>query len=497
MRLDSSNIAAASKGRIIYKGDDREVTNIRLDSREAGEGDLFVPIIGEKTDAHRFLPDVAAKSVSCIFTSRHHDPEELKKDAPFFDALEKSRAEGTAPSVIFTEDTVAALQELGAWYRRNRVHMPVIGVTGSVGKTTTREMTACALSGGKRVYATKGNLNSQVGVPMTVTGIEDEDIAVLELGISKPGEMDRIAHITAPDAAIITNIGISHIEYLGSRENIMKEKLRIAAGSGKPVRLFLNGDNDLLSGLTRERLEELSIPASAVSEMIFCGTSENCDVRAEDIDEKDGYASFTASFYRRDSDGRLEDRPYLTQRVSLTIPGSHMMIDALLALAVSVSFGVDPEKAAEKLAAFSSLKGRGEIFEKEGITVIDDCYNAAPDSMKAALSVLLSKACEGRRIAVLADMLELGAGSKELHREIGRYLTESAGKPDMLLLFGPESRYIEDGISDRGGMEVRHFDEMEGLMDFLRTELSPGDLILFKGSNSMGLSKAISSIFGK
>lgn len=491
MRLGMAETAEAAGGRLIYEGSSPEVLNICLDSRKLGAGDLFVPVIGERTDAHRFLAMAAESGAACALTSRHGSREELMADRELWDAI---NAPGAAMSVIYVEDTVRGLQDIGAWYRRHKVHMPVVAVTGSVGKTTTREMTACALSPGKRVFATKGNLNSQVGVPMTVTSMEDEDVAVLELGVSMPGEMERIARVAAPDAVIMTNIGISHIEYLGSRENILREKLHILTGSDHPVKLIVNGDNDLLSELTMDRLEELGIAREHVSGIIACGSSEACDVRMEGLTMEGGLPSFTAAFYRRGEDGNLEDRPWLRQPLSLRVPGEHLAMDALLALAAAVSLGTDPKAAASCLEGFSSLKGRGAVREKDGMTIIDDSYNAAPDSMKAALRVLMERPAEGRHIAVLADMKELGGSSRELHMDIGRFMASMDRRPDLVLLLGPEAALMAQEL--RGLSKVLLFETAEGLEKALSDIQTEGDVILFKGSNSMGLSKVVDALYG-
>lgn len=499
MRLKAAELSALCGGSLIYGSGENIADHICIDSRKADRGSLFVPIIGERVDAHAFLKDVAAGGASCILSSRHGSEEELSRDEELYGELQKR---GESVSVISVKDTVGALQALAAGYRRKHISsVPVVGITGSVGKTTTREMTACALSCEKRVFATKGNLNSQVGVPMMVTEIGDEDMAVLELGVSMSGEMDRIAAAAAPDAAIITNIGISHIEYLGSRENILKEKLRIVTGAGKPVSVFINADNDILSGLSMEGLKDLSIDPSSVSHIYRCGFSEGCDVRAERLELHEGCPSFLLSFYDRDGDGRLMKEPAMSLEVKLSAPGEHMASDAILALAVCRYFGIDVKKAAESLASFRSLKGRGEKLEVRGITVINDSYNAAPDSMKAALSVLFSMDQAKRRIAVLADMRELGPESRKLHREIGGFIAENAGKIDKVLLYGELSRDIEEGLldalsdKDAGTPETLHFDSLTKLREYIRTEERKGDAILFKGSNSMGLSSLVTELY--
>ncbi len=495
MRLSADEIKELCGGSLIYKKGDRPVTGVCLNSREVSCGDLFVPIVGERVDAHRFLKDAVKAGASCVFTQRHGSMEELCSDTELYDELMKA----DSVAVIYTKDTIGCLQRLGRNYHLKKADMPVIGVTGSVGKTTTREMIACALSAGKKVFATKGNLNSQVGVPMTMLSMEDEDIAVIELGISKPGEMDRIAGVAMPEAAVITNIGTSHIEFLGSREGILREKLRIAASSGSdPVMLFINGDNDMLCGLSLSALSEFGIPEGAVKGMVKCGLGADCDVRAEAISQNENGSSFRAVFYVRDAEGRLRDEPVLSHDIRLSVQGEHMILDALFALALCRYYGVDLDAAAKRLSAFHNLKGRGEMLTACGICFIDDSYNASPDSMKAELSVIFSRKGKGRRIAVLADMLELGTEAELMHRDIGRFILEQGSPLDQLLLYGELAAFVgrELECSAKGGKmpEIRYFSEKKELRDYLLSELRESDTVLFKGSNSMGLSALLQEL---
>ena len=493
MKLRADELAELSGGRLIYGSRDNTALDIKTDSREAGSGDLFLPVVGERTDGHLYLSDVVKSGASIVFTARHRDMKELKADEKLYGALLKR---GEAISVISVSDTIKAIQKAASNYRHKRLsELPVVGVTGSVGKTTTREMTACALSAEKRVFATKGNKNSQIGVPMTVLDIADEELAVLELGISKPGEMKKIAAIASPDVAVMTNIGSSHIEYLGSRKNILKEKLRIVTGSKKPVKLVLNGDDELLSKVTGERLPELSIDKECVGDIIYCGFSEDCDVRGIELELRDGRPEFTVAFYKRDKSGVLSKEPYKSFGLSLSTLGEHTALDALLALGACEACGVDIEKACRALSGFKSLKGRGEIFEKDGIKVINDAYNASPDSMRAALSVLDSISEADRRIAVLADMRELGKDEAKLHEEIGDFINEEIMYLDGLYLYGELARHIGERVE--GDIKKRYFDDLESLYGFIKEEQRPGDVILYKGSNSMGLSGLIERLYGE
>ena len=363
----------ASHGRLLSGDADAQLAYISIDSRTAGKKALFVPLIGEKQDGHRFIMAALEQGAAAVFTSEHSEESEEVKAAA-------KKWPGAA--FIQVDDTRRALQALGA-YLRSRLTIPLVGITGSVGKTTTREMVAAALSAGFHVFKTPANHNSQVGVPLTLSQISDTDeIGVLELGMSEPGEMTVIAQIAAVDMAVITNVGVTHIENLGTRENILREKLKIQDGMRADGPVFLNGDNDLL-GISRAREGHKTV---------YFGTGENADYRAVDIRLERGCPSFTMVHGER----RIP--------VTLSVMGEHNVLNALAALAVADYNGVPLEAAAEKLREFTGFKNRQQIREKQGITVIDDTYNASPDSMKAALRVLSSFGQARRRVAVLADM---------------------------------------------------------------------------------------------
>ena len=393
----------ASHGRLLSGDADAQLAYISIDSRTAGKKALFVPLIGEKQDGHRFIMAALEQGAAAVFTSEHSEESEEVKAAA-------KRWPGAA--FIQVDDTRRALQELGA-YIRSRLTIPLVGITGSVGKTTTREMVAAALSAGFHVFKTPANHNSQVGVPLTLSQISDTDeIGVLELGMSEPGEMTVIAQIAAVDMAVITNVGVTHIENLGTRENILREKLKIQDGMRADGPVFLNGDNDLL-GISRAREGHKTV---------YFGTGENADYRAVDIRLERGCPSFTMVHGER----RIP--------VTLSVMGEHNVLNALAALAVADYNGVPLEAAAEKLREFTGFKNRQQIREKQGITVIDDTYNASPDSMKAALRVLSSFGQARRRVAVLADMKELGPDERRFHREVGEFL--AGEKVELLVTFG-------------------------------------------------------------
>ena len=421
---------------------DEGITQIVLDSRKDISNGLFVPIVGERSDGHDYIEMAIAHGAVAVLSQR--DVSELQ--ARF-------------PKVRFyqVEDTRLALQEIG-YMERLKFHGTVIGVTGSVGKTTTRNMIAAALGSQRRVFQTAGNANSQVGVPITMFEMarSGAELAVIELGMSEPGEMTRIAMVACVDMAVMTNIGIAHIEQLKTQENILREKLHILDGMRDGGTLFLNGEDPLLSSVTEEKLHAYGIMTD----------------RSVKLRQYSG-AAFTAP---------------------LSVRGAHMRQNAAAAMEVCRTLGLAEEPAAAALAAFTGVKGRGEVLRlSNGVTVIDDAYNASPVSMKAGLSVLAEM--EGtKRIAVLADMLELGEKSAEYHAEVGAYLAKLP--IETVFLYGERAKDIGAGVQSalKAGdqaPEIHSFTDFSELEAAVAEAAGPGTVFLFKGSNSMGLSKLV------
>ena len=469
------DIVEATGGLLLCGDPEMELRHISIDSRTMKGNDLFVPLIGEKNNAHRFIGQAMGNGAAASLTSEHD-----AAPADFSGAL------------IRVEDTKTALQNIGR-YIRARLTIPVIGITGSVGKTTTREMVAAALSAGFRTFKTPANHNSQVGVPITISEISrDDEIAVLELGMSEPGEMEVIADIASVDAAVMTNIGVTHIENLGSRENILNEKLHIQDGMKLGGALIVNGDNDLLR----------DVQAKIGCDTICYGFAQYNNYRAEAVVYEGGKPSFLMVH----GDTRIP--------VKLSVMGEHNVLNALAALAVADHFHVDLKLAAEKLAEFDGFKNRQQLCEANGVTIIDDTYNASPDSMKAGIRVLASLNNCSRRIAVLADMKELGGDTLKFHKEVGAFL---AGQPvDVLVTYGDLALAIAEGAEEMKGaketegtetmssvktaaeegtrtvqkvLQIVRFSEAEKqeMTEYLEKELRAGDAVLFKGSNSMKL----------
>ena len=479
-QITVKEIVEAVGGTLLCGSPDQPVEHISIDSRTMKGNDLFVPLIGEKVDAHRFIGQAVENGAAAVLTSEHtvDTGEHMANTGEHTADTEKHTADTGGETVlagihgpitakcpfIRVKDTKKALQDIGRYYRA-RLTLPLIGVTGSVGKTTTREMIAAALSAGYRVYKTPGNHNSQVGVPITISEISKEDeIGVIELGMSEPGELTVIAQIAQIDMAVVTNIGITHIEQLGSQRNIYREKMTIQDGLKPGGILLLNGDDEMLK-TTRAR---------DGFKTLYYGTGENCDYRAVDLKLEDGCPSFTAVYGKERA------------RVKLNIMGMHNVLNALAALAAAREHGISMERAAVPLGTFTGFKNRQQIAEVNGITVIDDTYNASPVSMKAGIDVLMSISNPGRKIAVLADMKELGEQAPDFHAEVGAYI--GGKKPDQVLLLGELARYIAEGIRRTDAViSVHCFDDKEELTEYLDSQLEKGDAVLFKGSNSMKL----------
>ena len=417
------------------------VEKIVLDSREDCSKGLFVPIKGEKQDGHRFIPMAIEHGASFIFTEE--DCSELSKAYP-------------AVRFIPVESTIDALQALGG-YARSLYSGLVIGVTGSVGKTTTRAMIAKALSMEKSVFETKGNANSQLGLPITLFSMakENKEISVIELGISIPGEMHRIAEIASCDIAVFTNIGSAHLENLKTKENTCFEKMHILEGQQKEVSLYLPKKDAILGQLSEEKIRSMG----------FLGEKK-----------------LNLFFYEKQ------------EEIPLSVPGEHMEDNASVAMAIGLSLGLHKENLLQGLLEFQGLKGRGgRLSTDDGIMIIDDSYNASPDSMKASLKVLASE--EGqRKIAVLGDMNELGDNEIAYHREIGEFLKDL--EIDGLFTLGKKGEEIRKAMGEKLLPGKACF-SLEELSLALEKEIKPGDLLLFKASNSLSLSTVIHEIRSK
>ena len=413
------------------------------DTRSLQPGQLFIALQGIR-DGHDYIPAAMERGAAAVLCSRRV---------------------GDYPAII-TRDPRTALGDI-ARETLKRIGAKVVAVTGSVGKSTTKEMIAAVLSGTFRVSRTPANHNNDIGMPMAVLAMpENTEVAVLEMGMNHFREIAYLSCIAHPDVAVIINIGTAHIEYLGTQQGIRQAKFEILEGMTPQGMLLLNGDDTMLRCLDVTPKQRIT----------YFGASEGCDVRAQDIGQKDGVLRFTVEAGR------------LTFPVEMKLEGEHYVADALAAVTVGLKLGVHPDKIRQQLDAFQNMSGRQEIFEAKGCTIINDCYNAGPESMAAALNVLGNR--PGRHIAVLGDMLELGDCAQAEHYKIGRIAAEKA---DMVFAFGPHAGRVLDGTITGGMPENmgRAFESREELVTALRRAVKPGDVILFKGSHGMHLEKVL------
>ncbi len=455
MSLDE--IAAACGGRLVGVADGNIRINaheVSSDTRTITKGCLFIAFIGERFDGHDFVPDAVSKGAVAAVTSRPVEGQ---------------------PCIV-TEDTNRAIMQLAAYYR-SRFAPKLVGITGSVGKTTTKEMTALALSAAYDTLKTEGNRNNEIGMPFTLLRLTSEHkAAVIEMGMSHFGEIERLSKVCRPEICIITNIGWSHAENLGSQQGILKAKLEILEGAAPSAPLIINGDDPLLVPLKASITDRRVITCAA--------ESRNADYYADNICVCGGCTSFDIV-----CGGKCIDH------ISLPCIGMHHVLDAVIAYAAATEAGVK-DGIAEKLSTFRLDGLRQHIEHKGGHTLVVDCYNAAPASMKAAIDVLCSIEPDGngRRAAVLGDMLELGENSVHLHKEVGRYAAEKG--ISLVICCGSQAKYIAEGAAE-AGTETFWSDSKETVTDFMREHLREGDAVLYKASRGIHMEEIISSYYGE
>ena len=440
-------VAAYCGGQVSPTFRDITVDGVCTDSRKLQPGQLFIALKGERFDGHDFIAQALEKGAAAAISERE------MADLP----------------VVVVEDSLRALGDLARAYR-DLLPIKVVGITGSVGKTTTKEMIADILDSTFRTSRTAGNLNNNIGLPQSVLDIpEDYQAAVLEMGMNHFHEMSYLTSIARPDIAVITNIGTMHIEHLGSREGILRAKLEILEGLKPDGRTVFNGDEPLLWNLKEY---------NRVTPLYFGIENDACDVKATDIQAVDGGMNFRVQGFGDEME------------VFVPAPGIHTVYNALAAISVGYLMGVQPARMQRAMSLFHNTGMRQKIYEKNGFTIIEDCYNAGPESMEAALDVLGAYETSGNRIAVLGDMLELGVCSQAEHYRIGRL---AALKADALFGYGKHAeRYVSGAVT--GGMNqkrISSYSTHEDLCDALKRFAKPGDVLLFKGSRGMKMEKAL------
>jgi len=440
--LPLSQIAKFAQGDLSSGKSDVLISRISTDSRTLQSGDLFVALRGENFDGHQFIEHAAGRDAAGAMVDR--------------------KWTGAAPkdfSLLRVDDTLIAYQQIAARYRQS-LSLKVIAITGSNGKTTTKDFVAAALGTRFRVTKTEGNFNNHVGLPRTILEATSRDgIGVWELGMNHPGEIAALARIATPDVGIVTNVGVAHIEFMGSREAIAEEKGALAEAIGPEGTLILNAD-DSFSATIAKRTR---------AKVVLAGINEG-SVRATDLRQSASGSEFTI----------LEGAHRC--RAQLPVPGLHMIQNAVLAVAAGRVFGLSLEDCAAGLVSAPLTKARLQIKTIRGVQFIDDSYNANPESMRAALATLAELETDGRRFAVLGEMAELGKESEHGHREVGE--AAATLKIDELIAIGETAAMIADGAKKAGLENSRTVSSPAEAAGILAKESSPNDLVLIKGSRA-------------
>lgn len=451
--MSLQEIAAACGG--TYHGDEsalpKEVSSVVIDSRKAEKDSLFIAIKGSRVDGHDFIPRVMEQGALCSVS------ELDLGDVPY--------------PYIRVNSCAQAIKDIAEHYRRS-LDIKVVGISGSVGKTSTKEMIASVLGQKYHVLKTQGNFNNEIGLPLTVFNLREEhEVAVLEMGISGFGEMSRLAKVARPDVCVITNIGVAHLENLGSRDGILKAKTEMFAYMNPEGTIILNGDDDKLSGF---------VPENGIAPVYF-GLDSSCPFHAEHVISQ-GLKGTQADFIT----------PKSRFSAHIHIPGDHMVYNALAGIAVGYALGMTDEEIARGIEAGATIAGRNNIIETDRYTIIDDCYNANPASMKASLEVL--SCADTRTVAILGDMFELGADSERMHYETGVHAAETG--TDVLICIGELSaataRGAEETVKNKElSTEILYFATKEDFYDKAETILHTKDTILVKASNGMRFTEIV------
>ena len=479
MRMSARDVCLATGAALLEGDGTAEVTGVTIDSREVRPHAAFVAFAGERTDGNRYARAALEAGASLVVLTAEPDQADL----------ELAGRLGSCVARAADDDGTAFMLALaGAWRERNPQWL-VVGVTGSVGKTTTKEMLACALGTRYRVHATKGNLNNLLGVPLTLLSAPDDaELLVVEMGMNHAGELTRLSHAARPNVAVVTNVGTSHIGNLGSRENIARAKAEVvsgmvaAEGRERPT-LVLSAADDFTDFIA----ERFCAPAGV--DVLRVGAAPSADVRATGISVAgDGCAEADLSF----PDGARA-------HARLHVPGRHMVADLLDAMAVAWELGADVSRAAGAVGEMRPAHMRLEVVERpHRPRVIDDSYNASPSSVAAALDVLCSMECAGRRVAVLGEVGELGRESARLHGYIGAYA--AAKSIDLLVVIGGEgAAQVAEAARTMGFSEdaLESFDSVDSALAVIAPVLTEDDLVLVKASRSAGLDQFAKGVYDR
>ena len=460
-KISIREIAEVTRGHLMSGDPGHYVTGVSTDSRAAGKNDLFIPIIGETHDGHEFIPGAYGNGCRAFLVSE-----------------EDAASAATDADVILVQDTAKAMQDLAYHYLQG-LDIFKVAVTGSVGKTSTRDMIYYILSEKFKTARPTKNYNNEIGVPLTIFGLDSSYKAVVfEEGLHYAGDIHRLSRMTRPDLAVITNVGVAHIENLGSRENIFKAKLEVADFLPQDGALIVNSDSDFLKKENIDR--EFRI--------ISCGEDPTYDICVHDIKDKGALGiSFTLT-----TGGKSMD-------IGLPVPGAHNAVNAALAAAVAIEAGLTLSDVKNGLAKLELTGKRLLVKKGNDRIVIDDSYNASPDSMKSAINTLINTEGE-RHVAIFAGMNELGDDSEEFHKEVGRYAAEK--QLDVLVCVGEKAKAIADGAEENaeggadGKMHIYRFADKEAFFKEMDNIVLAGDTVIVKGSNAYKMSEVADRLVG-
>lgn len=444
--LKVEEIVKATKGELLSGNLADEIKDYKIDSREITNGDFYIPIIGEKVDGHKFIYDCIEKGCSGFFVSNVEYIRKISKKV----------------NIIKVADTKQALIDIAKYNRNKHKDIDVVAITGSVGKTSTREMVASVLSEDRNILVTQKNMNSHIGMPLMDLKLEKQDLAVLEAGIDFVGEMDILNELLIPDVAIVTNIGTSHIGKFGSQEVIYKEKTNISNGlKGKKV-LLLNGDDEFLSKYTNS---EVNVKFYSIKD-------------AKNIYITDNSIEYDTYIYNK------------VEHIIINAIGNHNILNSLVAIKVAEIYKIPTEKIKSGIFKYKNFNRRMEKINLKEILIIDDTYNASPSSMESGL-VSVNSIASKRKIAVLADILELGKYSKSLHSDLGKVFKSL--NFDIIVAYGNDMRYLIDSAKEYV-KEVYYYSNSQEAEEKIRSIMKKGDVIYFKGSNSMNVNKIVENL---
>ena len=440
--LTLKEIVAASGG--VYYGDaesyDKKVSSVVMDSRVVEKDSLFVAIRGNTVDGHTFIPQTIEAGALCVISEKRI----ANADYPY----------------ILVKSSVQALKDVGEYYRK-KLDITAIGITGSAGKTSTKEMMASVLSQKYSVQKPQGSYNSEIGLPITILSIEDHhEVAVLEMGINDFGEMESLSKVGRPDICVLTNIGTAHIEFLKSRDGILKAKTKIFQYMNPNGKIFLNGDDDKL----------ITVPPYNGIVPTYYGKNSDFPFYATDIVSK-GLKGTTATYHT----------PKSSFTATINVPGVFMVYNALVSVAVAYALDMDDEDIVKGIEAYRTLAGRSNIIETKQYTLIDDCYNAGPITVKGAVELLSQ--VDSRKVAILGDMRELGPEEINLHFGLGAYVAES--NVDVLVCIGTLSENTYKGAKEHGFKQAYHFETKADFIKEMDSILEPKDTVLLKASRGM------------